>query len=216
MHNVVGGTFFAFGKVTGGVADTLDSLTTNDLTSNHLKPNKSASSDGRHPDNAVDGVVEGTKFLGQTLVHGMAGLVGNPYRGAKTGTTAGFAKGVASGATGLVAAPFVGALGFVAKTADGIGATTKYLDLGVIESRCRPARTVPWGRPMAETGLSYLKGIGIHIHTVRYQKIRRRLVVKRDGDDDFDDDGSPSSVDQVSSKEYKRLKGLSLLSTVLL
>ena len=131
--------FSTFGKITGGFADTLDSLATNDMTSNNLKP-KSASSDGRPPDNAVDGVVEGTKFLGQTVAHGIAGLVGNPYRGAKTGTVTGVVKGVASGVTGLVVAPFVGALGFVAKTTDGIGETTKYLDLGVIEARCRPAR----------------------------------------------------------------------------
>lgn len=68
------------------------------------------------------------------------GLIGNPYRGAKSGGVTGLAKGVASGTTGLFVAPFVGALGFIAKTTDGIGSTTKYLDLGVIEARCRPAR----------------------------------------------------------------------------
>ena len=164
LQNVVGGTFFSLGKISGGVADTIDSITTNDMTSNHLKP-KSASSGGKHPDNAVDGVVQGTQFLGQTVAHGIAGLVGNPYRGAKTGTMSGFGKGVASGVTGLVTAPIVGALGFVAKASDGIGATTKYLELGTIDVRCRPSRTVPWGRPMSDNGLSYLKAIGIRIHT---------------------------------------------------
>ena len=200
FQNVVGGTFFAVGKLSGGVADTIDSITTNDMTSNHLKP-KSASSDGRYPDNAIDGVYEGTKFLGQTVAHGMAGLIGNPYRGAKTGTALGLAKGVASGVTGLVTAPLVGALGFVAKTADGMGATTKYLELGVIDSRCRPARIVPWGRPMSDNGLSYLKAIGIRVHTVRYQKVRRRIVVEKD------DSVEQSEVDQVTSREYKRIRG---------
>jgi len=197
VQNVAGGTFFAAGKVAGGWADTVDSVTKSEMTSNHLKP-KSASSDGRHPDNAVDGVVQGTKYLGQAVAHGVAGLIGNPYRGAKTGTVTGVAKGVASGVTGLVAAPLVGALGFIAKTADGAGATTKYLDKGVIEARCRPARTVPWGRPMSPNGLSYLKAIGIRVHTVRYQKIRRRIVQK--------DDADRSEVDGVTSKEYKRIR----------
>lgn len=114
---------------------------------------------------------------------------------------AGVTKGVASGVGGLVVAPFVGALGFVAKTADGIGETTKMLDLGFIESRCRPARLVPWGRPMSDNGLPYLKAIGIRVHTVRYQKVRRRLVQKGDRDSD-----SGEVVDSISSKEYKRIK----------
>ena len=128
-----------FYKRKGGLTNTIDAVVTNDFTSDHLKP-KSAASDGRHPDNAVDGVVQGTKFFGKTVVHGIAGVVGNPYRGAKTGTAAGVAKGVASGATGLLVSPFVGALGFVAKTADGIGSTTNLLELGHIDARCRPAR----------------------------------------------------------------------------
>lgn len=57
-----------------------------------------------------------------------------------SGTLSGFTKGVASGVGGLVVAPFVGALVFIAKTSDGIGATTRMLNLGVIEARCRPAR----------------------------------------------------------------------------
>ncbi len=106
FQNVVGGAFVAGGKATGGVANTLDNVTTNELTSNHLKPK--AAVGGNAPENAGVGVVEGVDFLGRTVVHGVAGLIGNPYRGAKTGTVSGFAKGVASGVTGLVVAPFVG------------------------------------------------------------------------------------------------------------
>lgn len=73
------------------MADTLDSLTTNDLTSNHLKAGSAHA--GKPPDNAVEGVVGGTKFLGQTMAHGIAGVVGNPYRGVKTGSASGVAKG---------------------------------------------------------------------------------------------------------------------------
>ena len=50
---------------------------------------------------------------------------------------------------------------------------------------------------MSDNGLSYLKAIGIRIHTVRYQKIRRRIVEK----DESDDKGE---VDQETSREYKR------------
>jgi len=199
IQNVVGGTAFTVGKASGGIADLIDAITTNETTSKHLKP-KSLSHDGSHPDNVIDGVLEGTKFFGQNVLHGIAGVVGNPYRGAKTGTATGVAKGVVSGVTGLAAGVAVGALGFVAKTFDGIGQTTKYLDLGVIEARCRPARIVPWGRPMCGNGLAYLKGIGIRVHTVRYQKMRKRVIQKVDTDHNGDGDG------HVTSKEYKRIR----------
>lgn len=62
-------------------------------------------------------------------------------------------------------------------------------------------RIVPWGRPMSDIGLSYLKAIGIRIHTVRYQKIRKRFVKRNDqeGGDEEDDKA-------MNSREYKRLK----------
>ena len=138
VQNVVGGAFTAVSKISSGVAKTIDSVTTNDLTSTHLKP--MLASHRQRPTDALDGIVKGTKFLGKTLIFGIAGLIGNPYRGVKTRTITGVTKGVASGLGGLIASPIVGALGFIAKASDGAGATTKYLELGVIESRCRPAR----------------------------------------------------------------------------
>lgn len=139
LQNVVGGTFFAVGRVTGSLADTLTAVTTTGLTSDQLKP-KCASSNGRNPDHVVDGLVQGTVYATQTVAHGIAGLIGNPYRGAKTGTASGVVMGVTTGVVGVLTMPFVGALGFVAKTATGIGQTTKMLDLGYIEARCRPRR----------------------------------------------------------------------------
>lgn len=53
---------------------------------------------------------------------------------------------------------------------------------------------------MSDNGLSYLKAIGIRIHTVRYQKIRRRIVEK----DESDDGGEVDQVTSVTSREYKR------------
>jgi len=198
FQHVVGGTFFAAGKVSGGLAKTLDSVTSNEMTSNHLKPSLTAKQ--KYPRHAVDGVIKGTNFLGRTLIFGIAGLIGNPYRGAKHGVY-GFAKGVASGMGGFVVSPFVGALGFIAKTSDGFGATTKYMELGYIEARCRPARLVPWGRPMCPSGLLYLKAIGIRVHTVKYQKIRKRVDRQ-----EFNDSSDRMGETWQSAKEFKRLR----------
>lgn len=55
---------------------------------------------------------------------------------------------------------------------------------------------------MSDTVLSYLKGIGIRVHTVRYQKVRKRLVLPKDNDADH------SETDGATSKEYKRIRGM--------
>jgi hypothetical protein len=57
-------------------------------------------------------------------------LIGNPYRGIKQGGAAGLAKGTVSGVAGTFFSPFIGALGFVAKTSEGIGENSKILNLG--------------------------------------------------------------------------------------
>jgi hypothetical protein len=57
---------------------------------------------------------------------------------------------------------------------------------------------------MIESGLSYLKAIGIRVHTVSYQKIRKRMVGTQH-DVDSNNDGIDYS--HVSSKEFKRLRG---------
>jgi len=143
-EHVIGGSFFATGKITGGFATTIDSLLTNETSSNHLKP-KLSTDQRKRPRHAIEGLAQGTLYMGKTIIYGTAGLIGNPYRGAKsglsiTGSMAGFAKGFGTGVVGLAAAPVVGTLGFMAKTSDGIGATARYLELGAIEARCRPAR----------------------------------------------------------------------------
>jgi len=115
---------------------------------------------------------------------------------------AGVAKGVVTGAAGVVVSPVIGTLGFMAKSSDGIGANFKYQELGQIEARCRPARLVSWGRPMCNNGLSYLKAIGIRVHTVRYQNIRKRIIQKEDPDQNGDNN------DKVTSKEYKKIRAV--------
>jgi hypothetical protein len=143
-HNVVGGTFFAAGKISGGLSETLESIVDSQLVSSHLKPKLVADDERKRPRHVVQGLNQGLVFLGRTIVHGVAGLVGNPYRGMKTSTSGpiiGFSHGVVSGTVGLIVAPFIGTLGLMAKTCDGMGATTKFIgELGAIEARCRPAR----------------------------------------------------------------------------
>lgn len=143
-ENVVGGTFLFANKLSGGVAKTIDAVITTPQSSAHLKPKLDANQ-RRRPRHAIEGFVQGGDFLTRTVVHGVAGVIGNPIRGAKAGlsavdSVAGAAKGLASGAIGLIASPFIGALGFVSKTSDGIAASTRYLELGAVEARCRPAR----------------------------------------------------------------------------
>lgn len=54
--------------------------------------------------------------------------------------------------------------------------------------------------PISSNALPYLKGIGIRIHSVRYQKVRKRAVaVGSDGENDDDND--------VSQRERRRIRG---------
>jgi len=54
--------------------------------------------------------------------------------------------------------------------------------------------------PISLNQIPYLKAIGIRIHSVRYQKVRKRAVVNvADGENDDDND--------VSNKERRRRRG---------
>lgn len=124
-EHAIGGSFFALGRMAGGFATTLDSMITNETTSKHLKP-LLATDNRKRPNHAVEGLAKGTLFLGKSLLYGSAGLIGNPYRGAKgsssvTGSMAGFGKGFFTGCVGAGLSPFVGLLGLFANTFDGIG-----------------------------------------------------------------------------------------------
>lgn len=54
---------------------------------------------------------------------------------------------------------------------------------------------------MNDNELSYLKGVGIRIHSVCYQKVRNRTVHKDNTNRDDDDNG------RLSSREFLRLRG---------
>lgn len=61
-------------------------------------------------------------------------------------------------------------------------------------------RIVPWGMPMSINGLPYLKGIGIRIHTVRYQKVRKRII-----NDDIDL-SDHNDEDDITKRERRRIR----------
>ena len=63
-------------------------------------------------------------------------------------------------------------------------------------------RIVPWGRPIYDNGLSFLKAIGVRVHTVRYQKMRKQIN-RQDSEDR--NEGEP--MNWQSSKEYKQVRG---------
>ena len=139
IENVVGGTFSSIGKVSGGLAGLIDSAATNKYTSSALKPR--AATAKKPASNVVEGFTLGTVFMGKAVVHGVVGVLGNPYRGMKAGTAKGVMEGAASGFTGLLVCPFVGALGFMAKVSEGAGEMAQ-ISLGIVESRSRPLRYV--------------------------------------------------------------------------
>lgn len=55
---------------------------------------------------------------------------------------------------------------------------------------------------MGTSGLLYLKAIGIRIHTVSYQKVRKRV-----NQQDHEDRSEHNEESWQSSKEYKRNRG---------
>jgi len=84
--------------------------------------------------------MQGSLFFTMSLTRGVIGVLENPYRGIKTKSPTKVVSGLAYGVAGLAAGPVVGALGFVAKLSDGVGATTRILEIKVVEARCRPPR----------------------------------------------------------------------------
>jgi len=192
LTNVFGGTSFFVGKISGSLADLLSSVATNEFSSDAYMP-KSAISN-KPPAHAIDGFIQGTVFTSKTLISGFAGLIGNPYRGFKKGSVIATVKGTASGIGGLLAAPVVGSLGFIAKTSEGIGETFKLLELSVIESRCRPNRIVRWGASIGSLGLPFLKAIGIRVHVMRYQR-------KRNSNGKSERNDNP-----INARDFKRVK----------
>ncbi|GAM17273.1 hypothetical protein SAMD00019534_004480, partial [Acytostelium subglobosum LB1] len=72
------------------------------------------------PKTFIDGTLRGLASIGTGIVSGVAGIVQQPYKGAKKDGVAGFAKGVVKGVGGVVLLPVVGVMEFVSLTSQGI------------------------------------------------------------------------------------------------
>jgi len=71
------------------------------------------------PGNVITGMAYGLKSVARGVGSGVAGIVTQPYRGAKQGGIKGFLKGTAKGLGGVVAKPISGSLDFISKTTEG-------------------------------------------------------------------------------------------------
>ena len=68
------------------------------------------------PKNTLDGMSQGFKGFGTSVVSGVTGVFSNPIKGAQTGGIGGFFKGAGMGIVGLVAKPVSGVVDLVSKT----------------------------------------------------------------------------------------------------
>jgi hypothetical protein len=84
--------------------------------------------------------MQGSLFFTLSVTQGIIVLVKDPYKGIKARSPRKATVGLIRGASGLVASPLIGALGFFSKSFDGVKATTHLLEKKVVESRCRPKR----------------------------------------------------------------------------
>ncbi|KAF0696200.1 Aste57867_13032 [Aphanomyces stellatus] len=129
MKTVIGAPSGAIGKMSNGVGDLLKKATHFDSQEMENEP--------RH---FPEGVLQGGMVFGMSLAHGVSGLVTKPMEGAKQNGFGGFAKGVGQGALGLVASPFVGAIGVVEKLSQSVHNTTHLMDEKYFEGTRRIAR----------------------------------------------------------------------------
>jgi len=71
------------------------------------------------------GIYVGGQLLGGGIISGLAGVVRQPYKGAREGGARGFAMGMGKGAIGLLAKPSSGLAGAFSKTAEGVASDAK-------------------------------------------------------------------------------------------
>jgi hypothetical protein len=79
----------------------------------------------------VSGMAIGTRYMVESLVSAVAGVVLEPMRGAKKGGFKGGAVGFGRGILGLVCKPVAGTIDLVTYTARGIGNTPKTVYVGL-------------------------------------------------------------------------------------
>ncbi|CAK4485414.1 unnamed protein product [Aphanomyces euteiches] len=129
VQAVIGAPSNAIGKVSNGVGDLLKKAT--NFESQEME---------REPRHVPEGVFQGGLVLGLSIAHGVSGLVTKPIDGMKEKGFGGFAKGIGQGAAGLVASPFIGAIGALEKLSQSVHNTTHLLDEKHFEGTRRIAR----------------------------------------------------------------------------
>lgn len=173
VQNVVGGPFLALSKATGSFADIVFNLSSNEYTIDVLQVLPLST-----PQNVGDGIVEGFIYITKSIVNGVVGVGGNPYRSLQKRSPFAFGRGLLSGFCGLATSPFLAILGFIAKVSEGINATTHMCDRHPGEARCRPSRNVTWGGDIGPVEIPMLNAVGIRIHGLRWMVKRKGSSLK--------------------------------------
>ena len=82
------------------------------------------------PSNVISGLYSGTTIMISSIFQGVAGLVVEPIKGAKSNGVKGASLGVGKGILGLIWKPIAGSIDFVTQTARGIGNTPGTIYVG--------------------------------------------------------------------------------------
>ena len=89
VSGIVGGALHSASKLTGGVGSGIAQLSFD----GDYKHKRKISKHVENPANVAEGVIYGTKAVGEGILLGVSGLVTQPYRGAKLEGAKGFLKG---------------------------------------------------------------------------------------------------------------------------
>ena len=123
VSGIVGGALHSASKLTGGVGSGIAQLSFD----GDYKHQRKISKHVENPTNVADGVIYGTKAIGQGILLGVSGLVTQPYKGAKREGAKGFVKGFAKGVIGVAVKPTVGVLDGASNITQGISGTATSL-----------------------------------------------------------------------------------------
>jgi hypothetical protein len=111
----IGGVSGFASTVTKGIGSGMSFLTgDSDFYKNRAKGKMKAAS------SISEGIIVGSKELGNNIVEGITGIVTAPYRGFVEDGASGMAKGFAQGILGVALKPAVGVIDAVSRTAEGI------------------------------------------------------------------------------------------------
>uniref|UniRef100_A0A7S3J189 Uncharacterized protein n=1 Tax=Euplotes harpa TaxID=151035 RepID=A0A7S3J189_9SPIT len=92
--------------------------------------NKKKKKKKKQPSNIISGLFSGTTIMISSIFKGVAGLVVEPYKGAKSEGVKGATLGVGKGILGLICKPIAGSIDLVTYTTRGIGNTPGTIFVG--------------------------------------------------------------------------------------